>query len=161
MTETAKRDVLLQTAAMGEASGEALFHLRKHLIAKAGEEIARQYLISLGANHVISNWRSGRFGEVDLVMQDPIGLYIFVEVKTRIKSLPEPGFPEDGFSSIDWKKRMRVRNTALSWLSKNAHQDAPARLDALLIGYKAVSWPHRDTVDFLCEAEVIHIAAAF
>lgn len=51
-------------------------------LGKFGEQIACEYLVRKGFNIVRKNYRSGK-GEIDLVTANPVGKYVFFEVKTR------------------------------------------------------------------------------
>lgn len=57
--------------------------MAKHIeLGKLGENIATQYLIGKGYSLVERNYRQGR-GEVDIIVKNTGGAYVFVEVKTR------------------------------------------------------------------------------
>lgn len=89
-----------------------------------GEEAAALYLAEQGYTVLARNYRK-RFGEVDIVAlrQDVL---VFVEVKTRSSS--RFGTPAE---AVDARKRRRISAAALSYVSENGMEDAPARFDVV------------------------------
>jgi putative endonuclease len=128
-------------------------------IAAIGEQIALDYLLKNGHVLVERNWRSGRFGEIDLIVRDATGLWIFVEVKTRRIWQDNSGFVDYGFDAINWKKRRKILITARSYLERRRVIDQRARCDAVLVTYDAMI-ARNDTV-VVYGASVMHIPAAF
>jgi putative endonuclease len=63
---------------------------------KKGEDMALEYLTSLGWTLKERNYRSGR-SEIDLIFISPEGLLIFVEVKSRKSA--HFGYPEEFVSA--------------------------------------------------------------
>jgi putative endonuclease len=55
--------------------------MNKHQTGKIGENIAKEYLQSIGYQFIASNFHT-RFGEIDLIFKDG-DILVFVEVKTR------------------------------------------------------------------------------
>ncbi len=96
------------------------------------EQLAAQYLQQQGLKPVAQNYR-GRFGEVDLIMQDGATL-VFVEVRLRRNA----GFG-GAAASIDARKQQRIVRTAQQYLAGLAHVP-PCRFDAVLMGEGGVEW---------------------
>lgn len=102
---------------------------RKPRAGKRGndaEQEARRFLERQGLGLLDANWR-GRQGELDLIMQDPRGVIVFVEVRFRGK-----GALVDGAGSINPAKRRRLVATAQAWLQRHG-PDAPCRFDVVAI----------------------------
>ena len=78
-------------------------------LGQIGEDLACNYLESIGHTVIERNWRSGHL-EVDLISIDADGIH-FVEVKTRRESIQAP--PQD---SVDWRKQRRITKAACSYL---------------------------------------------
>jgi putative endonuclease len=89
------------------------------------EQLAAQYLQQHGLSLVEQNYR-GRFGEIDLIMQDGTTL-VFIEVRLR---------RNDNFggaaASIDVRKQQRIVSTAQQYLSGLARIPA-CRFDVVLM----------------------------
>ena len=51
-------------------------------LGKLGERLATLYLLDRGYKLIQANYRSIRWGEIDLIMRDG-EVFVFVEVKTR------------------------------------------------------------------------------
>lgn len=89
------------------------------------EQLAVQYLQQQGLKLLIQNFR-GRFGEIDLIMQDGATL-VFIEVRLRHNS----GFG-DAAASIDARKQQRIIRTAQQYLA-GITPTPPCRFDAVLL----------------------------
>lgn len=96
------------------------------------EQRAARYLQQQGLKPVAHNYR-GRFGEIDLVMQDGATL-VFVEVRLR-RSAEFGG----AAASIDARKQQRIIRTAQQYLAGLAHVP-PCRFDAVLLDDSGVQW---------------------
>ena len=88
----------------------------KHInlkLGQAGERIARKYLQNKSFSFVGRNY-SKKFGEIDLIMKDKLGVLVFIEVKSmtfkteRDLSSLYLLKPEDNLSSGKMKKLCRV-----------------------------------------------------
>ncbi len=90
------------------------------------EQWAAQYLLRQGLKPVAQNYR-GRFGEIDLIMQDGPEL-VFVEVRLR-RSEDFGG----AAASIDTRKQQRIISTAQQYLADLA-RIPPCRFDVVLMG---------------------------
>ena len=82
---------------------------KRQELGKIGENLACNYLESIGHTVIERNWRSGHL-EVDLISIDADGIH-FVEVKTRRENIQAP--PQD---NVDWRKQMRITKAAGSFL---------------------------------------------
>lgn len=89
------------------------------------EQWAAQHLRQQGLKPVAENYR-GRFGEIDLIMQDGAAL-VFVEVRLR-RNADFGG----AAASIDARKQQRLIRTAQQYLADLAHIP-PCRFDAVLM----------------------------
>ena len=78
-------------------------------LGKTGEDLACNYLESIGQTIIERNWRSGHL-EVDLISIDAAGIH-FVEVKTRRENIQAP--PQE---NVDWRKQRRIVQAAGSFL---------------------------------------------
>ena len=90
------------------------------------EQWAVQHLIRQGMKLVTQNYR-GKFGEIDLIMQDGAVL-VFVEVRLRRN--------EDfggAAASIDKRKQQRIIRTAQQYLS-SLDRTPQCRFDVVLMG---------------------------
>jgi len=96
------------------------------------EQRAARYLQQQGLQLVKRNYR-GRFGEIDLIMQDGATL-VFVEVRLR-RSAAFGG----AAVSIDGRKQQRIIRTAQQYLAGLAHVP-PCRFDAVLMDDGGVEW---------------------
>ncbi len=89
------------------------------------EQWAAQYLQQNGLEIIAKNYR-GRFGEIDLIMQDNATL-VFVEVRLR-RNANFGG----AAASIDARKQQRIIRTAQQYLA-NLERMPPCRFDAVLM----------------------------
>ena len=117
---------------------------------KLGERAARKHLQRLGLKFLTANFRSER-GEIDLIFRDHACL-VFVEVKTRSsESWTRPA------AAVNARKRRLLSQTALDYLRRLKHPQAPIRFDIVevllddgevqeirhLPNTFALSWPYR------------------
>lgn len=89
------------------------------------EHWAEKYLLSQGLKLIARNYR-GRFGEIDLIMQDKETL-VFVEVRQR--SSNRFG---GAAASINHQKQQKLIRTAQQYLARLGHTP-PCRFDAMLM----------------------------
>ncbi len=97
------------------------------MLGARGETIATEYLQSLGCEVLDRNWRSGRTGELDLVIRDRDHV-VAVEVKTR--SGRGYGTP---FEAITARKAGRLRTLLLRWVREHAPVSGALRIDAVAV----------------------------
>jgi len=91
-----------------------------------GEEIARKFLESKGYKIIAHNYRT-KLGEIDLICEKGQSL-IFVEVRRKTKA--EFGEPAE---SINPKKVLKIKRTALHFLAEKGIYDKEIRFDLFCI----------------------------
>jgi putative endonuclease len=89
------------------------------------EQWAAQHLYQQGLKPIAQNYR-GRFGEIDLIMQDGAAL-VFIEVRLR-RNKDFGG----AAASIDTRKQQRIIRTAQQYLAGLTHIP-PCRFDVVLM----------------------------
>jgi putative endonuclease len=112
---------------------------------KLGEQLAKEYLTTLGYVVVNENWRC-RSGEVDLIALDGKVL-VFVEVRTQRGNGFSYGTPQE---SVHSRKQQQVRKLASIYLSMQGITDREVRFDMI-----SVVLPRTGT------AKIDHIPNAF
>lgn len=98
----------------------------RQTLGQAGERLAAEHLASQGLSPVAQNWRHGRMGEIDLVMQEGPCLVI-VEVRTRRGEAF--GTPEE---SVTPAKQARLAALAEAFCASHAWQ-GPVRIDIVAV----------------------------
>lgn len=102
----------------------------KRKFGNFGEQIAIDYLKTLGYDIIKQNFHFGKVGELDIIAQDKDFL-VFCEVKTR--SNDNYG---TGLEAITPKKQRQMVNVARGYLSINKIQDQSCRFDVIIINFK-------------------------
>jgi putative endonuclease len=100
---------------------------RHNEIGADGEEVAANYLISLGWKIVTRNFRRP-YGEIDIVARETGGKLVFVEVKT-VSYETDTHRPEDNVHPQKLKRLSRTIETYL--LTK--HEEGDWRFDVLAV----------------------------
>ena len=102
----------------------------------AAEDRALHYLLAHGLQLVQRNYRTpGRGGgEIDLIMRDPRGTLVFVEVRQRSRS--DHG---GAAASIGFAKRRRIVWAARHYLSRLA-AEPPCRFDVIVVEPDGLAW---------------------
>lgn len=95
-------------------------------LGQTGERLAAEYLTSQGLTPVAQNWRHGRTGEIDLIVQDGTCLVI-VEVRTRRGEAF--GTPEE---SVTPAKQARLTALAEAFCASHGWQ-GPVRIDVVAV----------------------------
>ena len=97
-------------------------------VGDAAESAALQYLTAQGLKLIVRNFRSpGRGGgEIDIIMQEPDGTVVFVEV--RLRSSSRHG---GAAASVGRTKQRRIIFAARHYVSRLA-QEPPCRFDVLV-----------------------------
>jgi putative endonuclease len=109
------------------------------LLGRQGELIAREYLVKEGYEIIVQNWRSGRYGELDLVGRDPEGVIVFVEVKTRRKDSCGVERSNLGFQAVDGLKQNKLIKLALGFLASQSLslERTACRFDVIVVNKSA------------------------
>ena len=102
----------------------------------AAEDRALAHLAAAGLMLVTRNYRTpGRGGgEIDLVMRDPAGTLVFVEVRKRAS-----GAFGGAAASVGHVKQRRLIFAARHFLARLAHQP-PCRFDVVSVEAGAIEW---------------------
>lgn len=112
-------------------------------VGNAGEALARQYLEKQGLRFLDANW-SCKTGEIDLIMQDPDGTRVMVEVRLRRPT----SFGEGLDTMANIKKKKLIRTAKYYQQKENYWGDI--RFDVVSI----IMHPNQD-------ADIEHIPHAF
>jgi putative endonuclease len=94
----------------------------------AGEALVAEWYLQRGYRVLDRNWRNGRMGEIDLVVQHQPGTVVFCEVKTR--SSAAYGHP---WEAIGPDKLVRMRRLALAWMEQHGRGREQVRIDAAAV----------------------------
>ena len=97
------------------------------LLGEWGEKRSRRLLQSKGFKTLATNFRC-KSGEIDLVMAEPGGAVVFVEVKTRTAELFAPAE-----AAVNIAKRVRLSRAAKRFLAIHNIQDRPFRFDVVTV----------------------------
>ena len=105
----------------------------------AGEAQALAYLLQQGLSLVRRNYRvargpSARGGEIDLVMREPDGTLVFIEVRTRVQQRQG-----GAAASIDSAKRRSLVFAAKHFL-RGMSTLPPCRFDVVAIDADRLEW---------------------
>lgn len=99
-------------------------------LGQRGEAAAARYL-KRRRYKVLARGRRLPPGELDLVMLDPDGTIVFVEVKTRTSQ--QAGHPAE---AVDAAKQRRLSRLAVTFLKRHGLLERAARFDVV-----AITWP--------------------
>lgn len=94
----------------------------RRVLGAQGEDAVAQWYGDAGYAVLDRNWRV-REGEIDLVVRRDVTI-VFCEVKTRRSDAY--GSPAE---AVTYRKRARIRNLAVRWLSANAVRGDALRFD--------------------------------
>ena len=98
---------------------------RRHELGRRGEDLAADYLQSLGYK-IIGRNVVNRIGEIDLVAEDGRTVVV-AEVKTRGKNGRPPA------EAVNFRKQRKLTLTAALFLQMKKWDNRPARFDVLEI----------------------------
>lgn len=98
------------------------------------ERIALDYLLKQGLRRLAQNVRCCG-AEIDLIMRDPRGVVVFVEVRARASARFG-----GAAASIDRRKRDRLRRAAAGWLLRWPGPEPRCRFDVVAIEGGEVVW---------------------
>lgn len=104
-----------------------------HILGRAGEEEASQYLIKNGYKIIERNFLCKR-GEIDIIAKDKNEI-VFIEVKTR-KSI-KYGLPAE---AVNENKQKHIYKAAEYYLYQNKLEKEFVRIDVIEIYYKNDSY---------------------
>lgn len=92
-------------------------------IGSIGEQLAAEYLAQNGFKIIERNYRSGKFGEIDIIAAERE--YIcFIEVKTRTSSLF--GTPAE---AVGFAKRQKLKSLAMIYIKHRKLNECNLRFD--------------------------------
>lgn len=101
--------------------------MNNRCFGKQGEEIAADYIEKNGFTILERNFRSGRFGEIDIIASE--NDYIcFIEVKTRTSS--RFGAP---IEAVNYEKRKKIEALAWIYIKSRNLSDVNMRFDIVEI----------------------------
>jgi putative endonuclease len=103
-------------------------------LGQAGENLAVSFLEKNGYRIVERNWRC-RYGELDIIAREG-GSLVFVEVRSR-RSLRYGTAAE----SVDWRKRKKLRQLALIYLSERQFGHFSYRFDVITVFFAGKGEP--------------------
>lgn len=106
-------------------------------IGARGEGIARKFLERKGFVFIAKNFKTPRWGEIDLIMRDG-DTTVFVEVKTRGSGSRLFGGP---LGAINRHKIGAIQRAAQYYLSSKERGKGAARIDAVAVIIKPESSP--------------------
>jgi len=97
-------------------------------LGRRGEDLALTYLLARGYKLVTRNFRFGRHGELDLVMEAPDGDLAFIEVKTRRQDAAG-----DPLAWITPVKQRKIQRIAQAFCLLHDIGERPMRFDAVAV----------------------------
>ena len=99
-----------------------------HKLGKQGEKIACDYLEKINFSILNKNWRSGRYGEIDIVACDNSTKdLVFIEVKSRSTSTDEAK------ELVTKNKQNQLYKLAKSYLYLHNKENLSCRFDVIAI----------------------------
>ena len=99
-----------------------------HKLGKEGEKIAFDYLQKSKFSILKQNWRSGKYGEIDVIARDnSTKELVFIEVKSRATST------NDAKELVTKKKQQQLYKLAKSYLYLHGNENMVCRFDVVAI----------------------------
>ncbi len=96
-------------------------------LGRSGEDLALTWLLTHGYRLLERNYRFGRHGELDLIVESPEGDLAFVEVKTGLSDAAG-----DPLGWVNGRKQHKIQRIAQAWcLERGIGMDRPMRFDAV------------------------------
>lgn len=113
-------------------------HRHKQL-GQQGEALAASYLKQQGYQILFTNWRAGRAGEIDVIVERPPsklaeGILVFVEVKTRRGN--SQGHPLEAIDARKQRQMLKVAEAFLAQYPQYTNRHC-LRFDAI-----GIEWPN-------------------
>src|SRR3989338_432038 len=106
--------------------GELIQSTRKK--GSQSEKIAFDYLTKNNFSILNQNWRSGKYGEIDIIATDnSSGKLVFIEVKSRSTST------DDAKELVTKNKQRQLYKLAKSYLYLNGKENCSCRFDVIAI----------------------------
>ena len=106
-------------------------------VGRLGEQAAEQELKRLGWEILARNARVP-MGEADLLGRDPKGVYVVVEVKTRVRArdASSKSLTVSPFASVTARKRAKLRAIARYLAKQNGWPINRVRVDAVAVEFR-------------------------
>ena len=99
-----------------------------HKLGKEGEKLACDYLQKINFSILKQNWRSGKYGEIDIIgVDNSTKELVFIEVKSRTTST------DDAKELVTKKKQQQLYNLAKSYLYLEDLNDCACRFDVIAV----------------------------
>ena len=99
-----------------------------HKLGREGEKLASDYLQKNNFLILNKNWRSGRYGEIDIIADDKsTNELVFIEVKSRSTST------DDAKELVTKNKQRQLYKLAKSYLYLNARENCTCRFDVIAV----------------------------
>ena len=106
--------------------GELIQSTRKK--GSQSEKIALDYLQKNNFSILNQNWRSGRYGEIDIIANDKnTSELVFIEVKSRSTSI------DDAKELVTKNKQRQLYKLAKSYLYLNSRENCSCRFDVIAV----------------------------
>ena len=99
-----------------------------HKLGKKSDQIAKDFLEKRNFEILNQNWRSGKYGEIDIIAKDNnTNELVFIEVKSRATSINEAK------ELVTRKKQEQLYKLAKSYLHLNRRENQSCRFDVIAI----------------------------
>jgi putative endonuclease len=93
------------------------------------EKLAADFFLQKGYQIVEQNYHAGKYGEIDLILEDPQGMLVICECKYRSRSSWG-----DPLESVDYRKQRKISRTTLFYYRQKGYgMDHPCRFDVIAI----------------------------
>lgn len=106
----------------------------KQQLGEQGERIALAFLMRQRFKIVARNYRC-KFGEIDIIAQDPENILSFIEVKTR--SSPTHGTPQE---AVHLRKQAQISRVALEFVQRHGLENHRARFDVVAVQFSPAGY---------------------
>jgi putative endonuclease len=118
------------------------FRKGKENVGRRGERLAEEFLKRRGFKLIRRRFRTPRWGEIDLVMQDG-DVLVFVEVKTRSSAEGLFGGP---LGAVNRRKRRTLKKAIQYYVLKNSLGEEPLRADVISVILESGKIEHFENV---------------